>query len=119
MVAYSFQPRFVDPILTGTKTQTIRAIGRRRHVVPGELLQLYRGMRTKHCKLIIQAQCASVRRIELDFVRERYRIEGGPWRPISRIFAETDGFASVDDMMQFWHKHHRGVEMFRGVIITW
>lgn len=45
MVAYSFQKRFVEPIRSGRKRQTIRA-DRKRHARPGEVLQLYSGMRT-------------------------------------------------------------------------
>ena len=52
MVAYSLKPRFIPPILSGAKRQTIRAISRRRHAIPGETLQLYTGMRTKQCRLI-------------------------------------------------------------------
>lgn len=51
MVAYSFHPRFVDAILGGTKRQTIR-MHRRRHARPGEEMQLYAGMRTRHCRLV-------------------------------------------------------------------
>ncbi|MEJ0016825.1 MAG: ASCH domain-containing protein [Acetobacteraceae bacterium] len=47
MVAYSFKRDFAAPILAGIKRQTIRA-DRRRHARPGEVLQLYTGMRTKH-----------------------------------------------------------------------
>ncbi|MFK5597639.1 hypothetical protein ACFZ8E_11600 [Methylobacterium sp. HMF5984] len=51
MVAYSFKARFAAPILAGTKAQTIPAerTGRSRHARPGEQLQLFSGMRTKHC----------------------------------------------------------------------
>jgi hypothetical protein len=51
MVAYSFDKRFVPQIENGFKRQTIRA-HRRRHARPGEALQLYTGMRTKHCRKI-------------------------------------------------------------------
>lgn len=37
MVAYSFQPQFIMPIETGRKCQTIRSVGLRRHVRPGEI----------------------------------------------------------------------------------
>lgn len=71
MVAYSFKKQFIRPILIGLgaplspdefavgmdefgnvsrpvgKRQTIRALGKRRHARPGELVSLYFGMRTK------------------------------------------------------------------------
>jgi hypothetical protein len=46
MVAYSFAPQFIDTIRSGTKCQTIRPIGKRRHARTGEPVQLYTGMRT-------------------------------------------------------------------------
>ena len=48
MVAYSFKRRFREPILAGSKQQTIRA-DRKRHARRGEALQLYTGMRTTQC----------------------------------------------------------------------
>jgi hypothetical protein len=48
MVAYSFNPIFVGPILAGTKRQTIRA-ERKRHARPGEAMQLYTGMMRWWC----------------------------------------------------------------------
>jgi uncharacterized protein YqfB (UPF0267 family) len=67
MVAYSFKARFVEPILAGTKTQTIRA-DRKRHARPGEDLQLYTAMRTKQCKLIRVARCTQIVSVMLSFV---------------------------------------------------
>ncbi len=46
MVAYSFNPRFIEPIRQGLKTQTIRSYSEARQPRPGQLLQLYTGMRT-------------------------------------------------------------------------
>jgi len=64
MVAYSFKAQFREPILAGTKRQTIRA-DRKRHARLGEALQLYTGMRTRQCKLIGRATCNA-----LGFVRK-------------------------------------------------
>ena len=65
MVAYSFQRRFAPPISTLVKRQTIRA-DRRRHARPGEMLQLFTGMRTRHCaKIIADPRCLSVEPIVL------------------------------------------------------
>lgn len=66
MVAYSFQPRFVEPIQTRSKRQTIRAL-RARHARPGERLQLYYGMRTRGCyKIVPDPVCIGVDDIRID-----------------------------------------------------
>lgn len=93
MVAYSYKPRFIVPILVGlglltkggraaavngfeistfvrmnlpqSKRQTIRAIGKRRHARPGDALQHYTGMRTKNCRLIGRSTCESARPIAI------------------------------------------------------
>lgn len=61
MVAYSFQAMFCPPIVDRIKRQTIRALGARRHAREGEDVQLYRGMRTKHCaKIIPDVRCLGI-----------------------------------------------------------
>lgn len=52
MVAYSFQKEFSPLIVDGLKRQTVRG-HRRRHARPGEMIQLFSGMRTRHCRKII------------------------------------------------------------------
>jgi len=112
----------VQPILDGTKRQTIRA-DRRRHARPGEELQLFTGMRTKHCKLIAQRTCKDVLPIRLVFddaaggegvLLPGFGIPGG-----LEGFARSDGFSSWAEMKAFWRKHHPGVDEFEGVLITW
>lgn len=104
MVAYSFQTRFVDPILSGRKRQTLRG-DRRRHARPGEELQLYTGMRTRHCCLIGRAPCVAVAQVEiviglgtpavfLDAAHER---QADP-----QEFARADGFADWADFEAYW-----------------
>jgi hypothetical protein len=121
MVAYSFQKQFVAPILAGTKTHTVRA-DRKRHARPGEELQLYSGMRTQHCKLIMRARCIDVKPIVI--VPKRGL---GAFVTIGREFpgitpddfARSDGFRCWADLCDFWDKHHPGVDEFSGVIIFW
>ena len=66
MVAYSFQKRFVDhvqaglepgPWCPGMKRHTLRAprVGRVAHARPEQPVQLYTGMRTRHCRLLGRA----------------------------------------------------------------
>jgi hypothetical protein len=136
MVAYSFNKRFIEPILVGLgerrmhhvepKRQTIRAVGRRRHARPGEMLQLYTGMRTRACKKIGEAECVSVEPIHI-FVemgkivllgrRETIEKPGGLDR-----FAQSDGFKDWIEMRQFWRDEHGDLVRlgpFVGVLIRW
>jgi len=55
MVAYNFQKQFVDDIRAGVKSQTIRR-KRKRQASPGDMLQIYTGMRTRSCQKIIDDQ---------------------------------------------------------------
>lgn len=119
MVAYSFKHRFIEPILAGTKDQTIRAPRRDlRHARVGQALQLYSGMRTADCKLILRTSCSERHSVLL------------LWRPIIEFtvdglplpadqyesFARRDGFESLADMEEFWAG--RG-DLFGGEIIRW
>lgn len=124
MVAYSFAPRFVEPIRQGLKTQTIRALGLRRHARPGELLQLYTGMRTQHCKRILpDVPCLEVMSIEIIFIPgaiRRIMVDGIPCLD-NDAFAIRDGFADAVDMWAFWRDHHpEAMKLgFQGVVIEW
>lgn len=109
MVAYNFEERFVEPIEAGTKTQTLRAVGRRKHAKYGDSLQLYCGMRTKHCRKIIEPDpiCSSRADVVLKFeFGEIVDILIGSYKlPVEDLdrFAVKDGFADVSDMTDYWH----------------
>lgn len=124
MVAYSFNPRFIEPIRQGIKSQTIRAHGHRRHARPGELLQLYSGMRTVHCQRILpDVPCLTVMQVDIvldDGVITRVATDGVPVIDLD-AFALRDGFADREDMSAFWRAHHAGVDTvgFSGVLIEW
>ena len=132
MVAYSFNSRFIDPIDSGRKRQTIRAIGARHHAKAGSALQLYTGMRTKACRLIGRAVCASAQPITLDFKRARY-ILGSELDPRAKgqilsndrdvqAFAQADGFADWWGLVDFWRAEHPAefkAGRFEGLLITW
>lgn len=128
MVAYSFKERFVAPILAGTKRQTIRA-DRRRHARPDEVVQLYTGMRTRHCKLIGQAPCIVARPVHLCFgiFPENGYALVNPTHIYQtardmKAFAIADGFADWLELRAFWEKEHpEAVKAggFDGVIIIW
>jgi hypothetical protein len=122
MVAYSFKARFAGPIVAGAKRQTIRA-ERKRHARPGEELQLYVGMRTRHCRLLGRAICyAAVNiRLDLDCGRIESLDTGKAWTTPEEIdaFAQLDGFESWRDMHRFWAAEHPDVKLFSGVMIRW
>lgn len=133
MVAYSFNKRFVEPIASGhpatgiVKRQTIRA-PRKRHARPGELLQLYQGMRTKHCRKIIADQvCTAVRPVRLWIARGYVRFDdGGEAFGITAMlddFARADGFLHWADLQAFWQTEHEQATdpeiSFAGVVISW
>lgn len=121
MVAYSFKREFVDPILAGTKVQTIRA-DRKRHARPGEALQLYTAMRTKHCYKIGDAKCSSIQPIRIEV--ENAMICGASGNCLTTIaelddFARRDGFTDWIRMRLFWQQNHPGTPIFTGVLIHW
>lgn len=122
MVAYSFKRRFEGPIIEGTKDQTIRAPrAGRGHARPGEALQLYVGMRTRECRLLLRTACLAVLPVQL-FWRPAiaFVVDGEPV-PIDAMddFARRDGFDDVDDMAAFWRAEHPGLEVFEGTLIRW
>jgi len=123
MVAYSFQKQFAAPILEGTKRQTIRA-DRHRHARPGEVLQLFTGMRTRHCRRLGTATCQSISPITLNFDARRivYRFADGTTTIYPGgldDFARHDGFADWPAMRAFWAKTHPPLPAFSGWLVRW
>ena len=124
MVAYSFQRRFKDPIYRGVKRQTVRA-DRKRHARPGEMLQLFTGMRTRQCAKIIDDQrCTAVLPVEIRFDPASGIVNiltgGVPVRSLDD-FAVRDGFTDIQDMSAFWNQQHdiQPGGVFCGVVIEW
>lgn len=131
MVALSFKGQFEEPIKAGTKRQTIRA-GRKRPPRAGERLQLYCGMRTKHCRKIVpDPLCTEVCLVRIwinpqhEELIESVNVDGFELDPrgIQR-FAIADGFAASTGctarhaMGNFWMRHH-GPGEFIGLLIRW
>jgi hypothetical protein len=122
MVAYSFKSRFETAIREGWKTQTIRG-GRARHARPGEMLQLFVGMRTAQCrKICADVRCADVLKIVISFDGdggiERIITDGVAVRDLD-AFAVLDGFKDSDDMADFWRAEHGPQGLWSGVVIEW
>lgn len=127
MVAYSFHPRFIEPIRQGLKTQTIRSYSEARQPRPGQLLQLYTGMRTKHCRRILpDVPCLLVMKVQIEFeyaqrpLIDRIVTDGIRVRDLD-AFAIRDGFTDIEDMSAFWRDTHPGVCItgFDGLLIEW
>lgn len=132
MVAYSFNRRFHDAVSSGQKTQTVRAF-RKRHARVGEPVQLYAGMRTKHCRKLVEPDpvCTAVKSVEITIVpnlRERLAAMTIDGRALTDAeienFALADGFRTTllttarQQMGRFWSISH-GEGVFEGVLIQW
>jgi hypothetical protein len=121
MVAYSFRSRFIEPIIAGTKCQTIRGDRKSRHVQPGGQMQLYCGMRTRECQAIGVATCQHVVPIVIEPGASFIVIEGfaySTWEELDQI-ARCDGFRDWTEMKRFWHDLYPDVREFKGVLIRW
>ena len=119
MVAYSFQARFAPKIIDGTKRQTIRRVGLRRHARAGDEIQCYTGLRTKHAKLIRRVRCINTVPIHIWFVgRCRVDVDESTVYELDK-FAVGDGFSDWDDMHRFWMEHHNRPSEFTGLVIMW
>jgi hypothetical protein len=135
MVAYSFKPRFAEPIRSAVKRQTIRA-PRRRHAIVGDRLQLFTGMRTKQCqKIMMDPVCIGTRRVLVSWsgssliqvcvmpIHEEPDALFGDFALSPDdfdAFAVKDGFANEADMAAFFvAEQGRQQGDFIGWLIEW
>jgi|TARA_A100001391_G_scaffold50885_1_gene30973 hypothetical protein len=126
MVAYNFKSAFHASICFGWKRQTVRSSGKKRHARPGERVQIYADLRTKHArKLIPDPVCSRVDTIVItvdDFCRDNIEdivINGIPLTDAEQeSFAQADGFESLKHFGRFWRLTH-GLGRFEGVVIHW
>lgn len=126
MVAYNFKSAFHEQLQDGTKRQTVRHAGAKRHARPGEPVQIYAGLRTKHArKLIDDPICRTVDHIVIMVDRSAangiatIEINGIPLSREQMVaFAEADGFAGLNQFGAFWRFTH-GEGRFEGVVIRW
>lgn len=133
MVAYSYKKRFSPLIVTLEKRQTVRG-RRKRHARPGEPMQHYEAMRTKHCRKLLDNDpiCRDVRDIEIVIDADHAELIGsisidGVALDEGQIeaFAWDDGFrpdaesaSARRDMGRFWLQEH-GEALFEGVVLRW
>lgn len=126
MVAYNFKSAFHDRLVDGSKRQTVRHAGGKRHARPGEPVQIYTGLRTKGArKLIADPICTAVDHIVILINRsspdeiKSIEINGVPLsRPQMEAFALADGFRGLWQFGPFWRVTH-GEGRFEGVVIRW
>lgn len=131
MVAYSFKAMFAGQIERHEKRQTVRG-NRKRHARPGEPMQLYTAMRTRHCRKLIDPDpiCTSLQMIEISLplghpeIIAAISIDGIPLsEEETTAFAIADGFGEGPGcprfkMGRFWLDNH-GPGEFSGVLIKW
>ncbi len=141
MVSYNFKKYFAPQIVDGTKSHTVRR-DRPRHARVGEAVQLYSGLRTRHCfKIIADPTCIGVQPIVIestDLINAGIayiEIGGCPLhRDEIETFAASDGFApdrlasiaprsligatARETMGRFWRAENPG-SRFEGVIVRW
>ena len=120
MTAYNFQPQFEEPILKGTKEHTIRP-RRKNKTRIGQAIQLYTGMRTKHCKLIAEKTCTAVKPIMINVDNWAININGHSLSPNEITeFAHHDGFDDSYDFFEFFKSRYTTEQMLDDLeIICW
>lgn len=138
MVAYSFKTQFEGALRAGDKAQTIRALGKRRHARPRELVQVYVGMRTANCRLLFQSECLEVLPITIRRTSDPLNLQAMArdfiWeiRPIWEIrlndnllsldeqnqLALADGFPDLQAFYDFFYPRQQRLP-FEGVLIKW
>ncbi|SRR6266699_1353856 len=119
MGIYNFEPRFVQSILSGAKTHTIRAV-RIHPDKPGNTLHLYTGLRTKKARLLIRVPCVKIEDITIADLRPP-----AIWINDEQLsydeeeaLARRDGFSDFAEMIKFWREPKNRLP-FRGHIIYW
>ncbi len=109
-------------ILSGHKRQTIRAIGKKRHAKPGDILYLYTGMRTKNCQKIKTTTCISSEPCYIDITDTPYGniyelFVSGEQVKGKEAFVKADGFKTADEFFTFFNTMYQ--LPFNGVLIKW
>lgn len=121
MPAYNFKEKFAPMVRCGEKCSTIRK--RRKHpTLRGDTLQLYTGLRTLHCKKLLDVTCTSVTHISIlpDF--ELVVLNGKDSLGTREIeaLARQDGFCSPDDFFTFFSSLYSPDELATQMeIIKW
>lgn len=119
MVAYNFKKQFADAVESGAKRMTIRH-GRKHPTRPGDVLQLYTGLRTRGVRKLLDAVCVTVTPLEIYDLDDVLIVTVGGkfllWSDIHDL-AIKDGFQNADAFIDFFDLTY-GLPFF-GEIIEW
>ncbi|MFA5401371.1 MAG: hypothetical protein WC359_13060 [Dehalococcoidia bacterium] len=108
MPSYNFKTWKAAKVKSGESRQTIRPV-RSRPTVPGDILYLYHGQRTKSCELLRTETCKSVEPVH--FARSSlitFIFVGGrllPWSEVEDL-AKADGFENSTPFIDFFVQHY-------------
>jgi hypothetical protein len=131
MVAYSFKPSFVAPIISREKQQTIRR-PRKRQTRVGDALQFFTGPRMRPVR-IGAATCEGFNSVRLDFSAQTLTIDD---TFVIKDFEQLNAFAIRDGfrpnprqvergitpweyMALWWRMTHPDTPIFTGELVDW
>lgn len=130
MVALNFKDEFANDVEDRIKLRSIRSRRKDgRDPKPGDRLQLFTGMRQSGCRKLGEADCFSVRAVEIDHMgitlegRKLYAGDAPAYAGgvdpdhYDGDFARADGFDTFQDMREWFEKQH-GLP-FSGLLIEW
>lgn len=102
MPALSFMARMAPLVESGAKPHTIRD-KRKRPIKEGDLLYLYTGMRTNHCRKLGEGLCVRVVPILISAQSRTVKL-GEEWLdgPAIALLAKRDGFESVEEFFDYF-----------------
>ena len=104
MPSLNFKQRFVAPIESGRKRQTIRKM-RKRPFRTGDTLYLFTGMRTANCRRLGTLRCISAHDVTITL--EHMEVDGRMLTPeVTGELAQADGFASTQEFLDFFRREH-------------
>ena len=121
MVALNFQRQFAPKILSGAKTQTVRATAR---ATVGDMLPLSTGQRTPNCVLLMETECVGLTQGVIDRKRVTLYRQNDNGRTIilegenMESFARLDGFENSNEMILFFESRKRKFP-FHGWLYGW
>ena len=102
MPAYNFQKQFASDVERGFKRCTIRP-RRKRPTVPGDILFLFTGQRTKQCRRLLTTACVAVEPITV--TSASIRLDGRSLTTsAAHCLARADGFDTVEAFRSFFRK---------------
>lgn len=122
MAIYNFKTQFAGAIRSGSKTQTIRAHGKRPPPKVGDLAYCYTGLRTRDVCRLGAFRIVGVTQISISAAGRSVSVPRcGAWCSLTddeiEQLARADGFASADDFFAFFSKEHGGT--LGGHLIQW